>query len=122
MNDIFDQSITQTPVAQSQQIGDLDLSGAVKRLLEMTNINTINYDSNPGIMASIGKDPKFQLFHQQDFWTYQLLLLQQDQGINTFEDRVLVNQFTDPKSWFEYFSNNVLDLIQLYNLPIRHGW
>ena len=51
MNSIFDQSITQTPVAHSQQIGDLDLSGAVKRLLEMTNINTINYDSNPGIMA-----------------------------------------------------------------------
>lgn len=122
MNDIFNQSLSQIPIAHDQQIGDFDLSGAVRKLLELANVDLSIYDNSPNIITSIGKDPNTQLYHQKDFWTYQLLLLQQNQKVNTIEDRVLVNQFTDPKSWFEYFANNVLDLIQLYNLPIRHGW
>ena len=133
MQNIFQNNLTQTPtltpMANSilntnlQQTGDFDLSAAVRKVLTMANCFCIdNYDSHSAIMASIGKRPAEQLFYQKEFWIYQLTLLQTLKGISTLEDRVLVNQFNDPKTWFEYFAHNVLDLIQQHDLPIRYGW
>lgn len=104
-----------------QQIGDLDLTAAVRDLLFRTGVQVNFYTSHPQIVASIGKAPEVQLFFQKEYWTYQLLALQENQNINTIEDRLLVNQFNDPRTWFEYFANNVLDLVHLYNLPYNHG-
>lgn len=133
MQNIFQNNLTQTPaltpMANSilntnlQQTGDFDLSAAVRKVLTMANCFCIdNYDSHSAIVASIGKRPAEQLFYQKEFWIYQLTLLQTLKGISTLEDRVLVNQFNDPKTWFEYFAHNVLDLIQQHDLPIRYGW
>lgn len=133
MQNIFQNNLTQTPVltpmansilnTNLQQSGDFDLSAAVRKVLTMANCFCIdNYDSHSAIMASIGKRPAEQLFYQKEFWIYQLTLLQTLKGISTLEDRVLVNQFNDPKTWFEYFAHNVLDLIQQHDLPIRYGW
>lgn len=133
MQNIFQNNLTQTPVltpmansilnTNLQQSGDFDLSAAVRKVLTMANCFCIdNYDSHSAIVASIGKRPAEQLFYQKEFWIYQLTLLQTLKGISTLEDRVLVNQFNDPKTWFEYFAHNVLDLIQQHDLPIRYGW
>lgn len=132
MQDLFQNNIASianlTPLSNSilntniQQVGDFDLYSAVKKVLSMTNCNMDNFDSNEHVAASIGKRPTEQLFFQKSFWNYQLLLLQELKGVNTIEDRVLLNQFNDSKTWFEYFAHNVLDLVQLYDLPIRHGW
>lgn len=105
-----------------QQIGDFDLTAAVRKVLTMTNTNIDNYDSHRAIIESVNQRPSNQLFFQKEFWNYQLMLLQTFKNVNTIEDRVLINQFNDPKIWFEYFAHNVLDLVQQHNLPIRYGW
>ena len=108
-----------------QQIGDLDLTSAVRQALTMTGTEPDNiaaYDSHPEIQMSVGKAPDVQLYHQKTFWNYQLLALQENANINTLEDRLLIQQFKDPASWLTYFTKNVIDLVLIYNMPVRHGW
>ena len=124
MNPFMPQA-TQAPVEflqRNQQIGDLNLTQAVRDLLVRANCDLGGYDNHPQIIQSQGKAPEVQLFLQKEYWTYQLLTLQENHSVNTIEDRLLVNQFNDPRTWFEYFAKNVLDLVQLYNMPYRHGW
>lgn len=108
-----------------QQIGDLDLTSAVRQALVQTSTEEANlaaYDSHYSIQQSIGKAPEVQLYHQKEFWTYQLLALQENANISTLEDRLLIQQFQDPQTWLQYFTKNVIDLVNLYNMPVRHGW
>ncbi len=110
---------------RQQQIGDLDLTAAVRSALVQTSTEEMNlaaYDSHPSIIESLGKAPEVQLFHQKEFWNYQLLALQENANINTLEDRLLIHQFLDPQSWLQYFTKNVIDLVSVYNMPVRHGW
>lgn len=108
-----------------QQIGDLDLTAAIRQALVQTSTEAANlaaYDSHPSIQASLGKSPDVQLWHQKEFWNYQLIALQENANVNTLEDRLLIQQFTDPASWLTYFTKNVIDLVNVYNMPVRHGW
>ena len=110
---------------KQQQPGDLDVTTAIREAMAKSGFSSqalINYDNNPTIQMSQGKAPATQVFLQKEFWTYQLLVLQQEAKINTLEDRLLLNQFIDPKSWFTYFVNNIMDLALGNNLPTRHGW
>ena len=110
---------------KQQQPGDLDVTSAIREEMAKSGFSSqalINYDNNPTIQMSQGKAPATQVFLQKEFWTYQLLVLQQEAKINTLEDRLLLNQFIDPKSWFTYFVNNIMDLALGNNLPTRHGW
>jgi len=105
--------------AQSQQSGDFDLTKAVREVLQRTgSIDLSNYDNNSNIIQSQGKAPSVQLFIQKEYWNYQLLCVQENNNFNTLEDRVIMQQFTDPKIWFTYFSNNVVDIAINYNLPV----
>jgi hypothetical protein len=117
--------VTHPFLDRMQQIGDLDLTKAVRSALEQTSTEPMNlaaYDSHPSIQASLGKAPEVQLYHQKEFWNYQLLALQENANVNTLEDRLLIQQFVDPQSWLTYFTKNVIDLVNLYNMPVRHGW
>jgi hypothetical protein len=108
-----------------QQIGDLDLTAAVRQVMAQSNIpqeHLIAYDSHPSIQRSVGKAPATQLYLQKEFWSYQLLALQENANISTLEDRLLVDRFMDPQTWLTYFTNNVMDLVVVYNMPVRHGW
>lgn len=110
---------------RQQQIGDLDLTTAVRQAMSMSSIEEENlqaYDSHPSIQMSKGKSPEVQLYHQKEFWNYQLMALQENANINTIEDRLLIQQFNDPASWLTYFTKNIVDLIGVYNMPVRHGW
>lgn len=112
-------------LSSMQQIGDLDLTAAVRQVMVQSNVPAENiqaYDCNPNIQQSIGKAPETQLWHQKEFWIYQLVALQELAGVQTNEDRLLVNQFNDPASWLTYFTNNVMDIVHTYDMPQRHGW
>lgn len=107
---------------QEQKTGDLDLAKAVREIMVRTGVDPAelaNYDSNPQITHSRDKSTALQLMIQKSFWTYQLLLIKNK---DTMEDRLLLNQFSDPQAWFTYFANNVVDLINIHKLPQRHGW
>jgi hypothetical protein len=88
----------------------------------ITQMKNTHSSHKRDIIESVNQRPSNQLFFQKEFWNYQLMLLQTFKNVNTIEDRVLINQFNDPKIWFEYFAHNVLDLVQQHNLPIRYGW
>lgn len=110
---------------REQQVGDLDLTNAVIEIMRTTGVSEEKiwiFTSNPQVSMSMGKAPDVQLFLLKEFWIFQLLVLQQTQGINTMEDRLLVNQFNDPRHWFEYFAKNVMDLVHIHGLPVQNGW
>ncbi len=107
---------------RQQQPGDFDVTKAVREILVRTNSTEQQlavYDNNVDINTSIGKAPETQLFFQKRFWIHQLIALTH---VNTMEDRLLINQFTDPQNWFTYFANNVVDLANIHGLPKANGW
>lgn len=111
--------------SKEQIVGELDLTSAVREVLTRGNASqhTLSgYDSNPQITASVGKAQEVQLFLQKEFWTYQLLALQECKGVDTKEDRILLQQFNEPKTWLQFFASNIADLALSHNLPYRHGW
>lgn len=124
-NPVEDTSQLPAFFTKTAQFGDLDLSSAVRETLikaDLTPENIAAYDSHPSIVLSIGKAPDVQLYLQKQFWIYQLCALQDKGNVDTHEDRLLVNRFQDANSWFTYYCNNVLDLVQEFNMPVRHGW
>ena len=105
-----------------QQVGDLDMTTAIRDVIASHNLSAealVVYDNSPLIIQSIGKNPAAQMWLQKEFWLYQLSLIN---GVNTMEDRVIIQQINDPVTWVQYFAKNVMDLARLHSLPRRHGW
>lgn len=105
-----------------QKPGDFDVTKAVRAILVQTGTTQEQltvYDNNGDIRASVGKAPETQIFYQKRFWIHQLITLF---NVNTMEDRLLINQFQDPQSWFTYFANNIVDLANVHGLPKANGW
>ena len=109
-------------LTSEQKPGDFDLTKAVRETLIRAGASDSQlhaFDNSYDIKESQNKTTEIQLFLHKRFWIYQLITLD---GVNTMEDRLLINQFNDPKTWFTYFANNVVDLAMTYNLPKNVGF
>ncbi len=109
-------TITATEAArkfqEAPQEGDIDLIAEVGAILTANGLSRSIFESNPDIIAAVGKRPDIQRFYLNKYWSLQLMSTGP-----AIEERYSLTPNGDIKDWLRLFVHNVVPYLIKHNLP-----